>query len=63
MSPKEYQNPLFDFLIPGFLDGKLTSVFNKIGITGHLTLIPIFVFWTLSSVYILRLLVHRKRGA
>jgi hypothetical protein len=61
MSPNEFQNPLFDFLIPRFLDGKLTSMFNKIGITGHVTLIPLLTFWLISSIYVLRLLINRQR--
>ena len=59
MSPNKYPNPLFDFLIPRFLDGKLNSILNKLGITGPVTLIPILAFWAISGIFILKFWVNR----
>jgi hypothetical protein len=61
-SPSGIQNPLFYFLIPRFLDGKLTCLVKYIGIRGHRALIPIIAIWAIGSIYILKLLVNRKRG-
>jgi len=62
VSPGKIQNPLFDFLIPRFLDGKLTCLLNKIGIPGYSALIPILAIWAIGSIYVLKLLVNRKRS-
>ncbi|MGV7223151.1 MAG: hypothetical protein ACQ9MH_16670 [Nitrospinales bacterium] len=61
-SPSKIQNPLFDFLIPRFLDEKLTCSPFKIGISGHAALIPIFAFWAIGGIYVLKLMVNHKRG-
>lgn len=61
MSPYQFQNPLFDFLIPRFLAGNLTSVLNRIGVPGPLSLMPIFAFWIIGGIYLRRLLVINKR--
>ncbi len=61
-SPDKILNPLFDFLIPRFLDGKLTCLLNKIGIQAHAALIPILVIWTIGSIYVLKLLFNHKHS-
>jgi hypothetical protein len=67
-SPTNILNPLFDFLIPRFLDGKLTCLgrltfyLNKIGVQAHTALIPILVIWTIGSIYVLKLLFNHKNS-
>jgi hypothetical protein len=61
-SPNNVQNPLFDFLIPRFLDGKWTCLLNIIGIKAHAALVPILVIWAIGSIYILKLLFNRKHS-
>jgi hypothetical protein len=61
-SPTPIRNPLFDYLIPRFIAGKLTCPPIKIGISGHAALIPIFAIWAAGSIYVLKLLSNRKRS-
>ena len=63
-SPDNFQNPLFDYLIPRFIDGKLTCSlsFLKIKIPGHLALIPILAIWTIGLILVLKLLYNCKRN-
>jgi len=61
-SPNKILNPLFDFLIPRFIDGKLTCPPIKIGISGHAALIPILAIWAIGSIYVLKLLFNHKHS-
>lgn len=61
-SPDNFQNPLFNFLIPNFFNGKLTCVVNEIGITKHASLLPIFTILTMGSIYVFKLLFDYKRS-
>jgi hypothetical protein len=61
-SPK-FNNPLFDFLIPTFIDGKLgTFSLIRLGIPGHASLVPIFAIWTIGGIIVLKLLFNHKRS-
>ena len=63
MSPYQFQNPLFDFLIPRFLDGNLNSIFNRIGISSHVSLMPLFIIWIIGGIYVRKLLInHNQEG-
>lgn len=56
------QNPLFNYLIPRFIAGKLNFMPIRMVISGHAVLIPILAIWTIGSIYVLKLLFDRKRS-
>lgn len=63
-SPTKFKNPLFDLLIPKFIDGKLTCSLIKLGISGsgHASLVPILAIWTIGGIIVLKLLFNHKRS-
>jgi hypothetical protein len=61
-SPDKYQNPLFDYLIPKFIEGKLNFSPMIKGLGGRVALIPIIGIWALCSIYVSALLFQQHRN-
>jgi len=62
MSPDTFQKPLFEYLIPEFINGNLQTIFTYIGIKSLATLIPIVMVWVIGGLYIVWLLRGSKPG-
>ena len=61
-SPNKYANPLFDFLIPKFLKGRIRTILNLFSNMhlGLLTLLPLLLIQGLGILYIVRILKNSK---
>jgi hypothetical protein len=61
-SPSKYANPLFDFLIPEFLTGRIRTILNLFSNMhlGLLTLLPLLLIQGLGILYIVRILKTTK---
>jgi hypothetical protein len=62
MSPDTFHKPLFEYLIPEFINGNLQTIFTYIGIKGLATLVPIVIVWAIGGIYIVWLLRRVKPG-
>jgi hypothetical protein len=62
MSPDTFHKPLFEYLIPEFINGNLQTVFTYIGIKGLATLVPIVIVWVIGGIYIFWILRGSKPG-
>jgi hypothetical protein len=60
-SSDQFKNPLFEYLIPGFFKGEILTLFNYLGVTGLMTLVPLLLVWIVSSFYICRTLRCRHQ--
>ncbi len=57
-SPSNFREPLFDYLIPAFLEGNILRPPFIRGLHGHMILRPLFLIWALGYLYVRRLFVR-----
>jgi hypothetical protein len=62
-SPSDYDKPLFEYLIPKFLQGDLLSPPFIRGLNGYLILIPLFLIWGVGYILIRRYYIQPTGGA
>ena len=59
-TPSNFRDPLFDYLIPSFLEGDIRRPPFIKGLYRLTFLIPLFLFWALGYLYIQRLIVKSE---
>ena len=56
----DFREPLFDYLIPEFLEGNILRPPIVRGLNGHLILLPLLLIWASGYLYVRRLFVRME---
>jgi hypothetical protein len=56
-SPADYREPLFDYLMPSFLEGAILRPPFVRGLNGHMILVPLLLVWAVGYLLVRRLFV------
>jgi hypothetical protein len=59
-SPAGFREPLFDYLIPAFLNGDILRPPFIRGLNGHMILFPLLLVWASGYLYVCRMLMKRE---
>ena len=62
-SPADFREPLFDYLIPAFLDGDILRPPFVRGLNGHMILVPLLLIWASGYLFVRRLFLRVEESA